>query len=210
MRKRIRWVFCIGLLPVMLLMSGCLFNIFQTAKLLQGGDVGVAIGTGLLNIAIDDDPLWMLTPQVRLAFGLSDEINLGFQTGVGIPLTTGSPGWMGASGDIKVSLFDDPDSMSLAVGIGGGSSIELVGWGVFGEVLIDSNLRAFPLFIVYQPTVPLAGDGVTVWHHVAVGLKLRLSERARILLQVDLRVPLLSFGVAVDIGHWLAAREVVE
>ncbi len=202
MGKPIRWILCVGLIPATLLLSGCLFNIFQTARLVRGGDVAVVVGTGFMNISLEEEePLWTLTPQARLALGLSDRVNLGFQTGLAVPLTSGSPGWMGASGDLKVSILDDPDSFSLAVGIGGGSSIELLGWGVFGEVFLDSNLRAFPVFLAYQPTVPLSGEGFAVWHHLAVGLKLRLSARARLLVQVDLRAPLLSFGFAVDIGH---------
>lgn len=202
MRKTIRWILCVGLIPATLLLSGCLFNIFQTARLVRGGGVGLAVGSGLLNIAIDDEtPLWTLTPQARLTFGLWDGVNLGFQTGAMVPLTTGDLGWMGASGDVKVSIVDDPGSFSLAVGIGAGSSIELLGWGVFGEIFIDSNLRALPVFVAYQPTVPLAGGTVGVWHHLTVGLKLRLSEQARLLLQIDLRAPLISFGFAIDIGH---------
>ena len=208
MPKTIRWVLCFGLIPAALLLTGCLFNIFQTARLVRGGDVALVVGTGFMNISVEDEnPLWTLTPQARLTFGLSEGVNLGFQTGLAVPLTSGSPGWMGASGDLKFSVFDDPDSFSLAVGIGGGNSIELLGWGVFGEIFLDSNLRAFPVFIAYQPTVPLSGESFAVWHHLAVGLKVRLSEQARLLLQVDLRVPLLSFGFAVDIGHRPPLRE---
>jgi len=202
MRKAIRWILCVGLIPVALLLSGCLFNIFQTARLVRGGGVSLAVGTGLLNIAIDEEtPLWALTPQARLTFGLSDGVNLGFQTGAMLPVTTWTPGWMGASGDVKISIFDDPKSFSLALGVGAGSSIELLGWGLFGEILIDSNLRVFPIFIAYQPTIPLGGGTGAVWHHVAAGLKLRLSQRVRLLLQVDLRAPLISFGFAFEFGH---------
>lgn len=208
MRRRIRWVLCVGLIPVSLLLNGCLFNIFQTARLVRGGDVALVVGTGYMNISIDEEePLWTLTPQARLVLGLSDGVNLGFQTGVAVPLAAGSPEWMGASGDVKFSVFDDPGSFSLAVGIGGGSSIELLGWGVFGEIFVESNLRALPVFIAYQPTVPLAGENLAIWHHLAVGMKLRLSDRARLLLQVDLRAPLLSFGFAVDIGHRAPLRD---
>lgn len=200
-RNWIRRVLCIGLIPATMALSGCLFNVFQTAMLVRGGSVGFTIGTGLTNIAVDNEnPLWSLTPQARVTFGLSDRINLGVQTGVLVALTTGSPGWMGVSGDLKFAVFDDPDSFSLAVGIGGGSSIELLGWGLFGEIFLDSNLRALPVFIAYKPTVPLA-SGISVWHHLAAGLKIRLSDRARLLLQVDFRAPLVSFGFAVDFGR---------
>jgi len=202
MRTQTRWVLCIGLITMALLLSGCLYNIFQTAAMIRGGDVGLAVGSGLVNMGFDDDPLWMVTPQARVAFGLSDTVNLGVQSGVGIPLTTGSPGWMGAVGDIKVSILEDPGPLAVAVGAGGGFSVEWVGWGVFGQILLDSNLRAFPVFAAYQLAAPLSGGGRRLWHHLAVGWRWRLSEQAQMLLQVDLAVPLISFGVAVDIGHW--------
>jgi len=182
MKRRLRILLAVGLVIPMILLSGCLFNIFQTAKMVQSGDMSVLIGSGLLPITIDTDTSWNLTPQARLAFGLSDTINLGLHTGAMIPLSTGDPGWLGIAGDLKFSLIDNPESISLAIDVGGGYGIHFLNWGVFGGIYLDLNV--FPLFFAYQPTIPLGGDGFTVLHDVAIGMALNLSEKARLLIQV--------------------------
>jgi len=183
----------------MIMLSGCLFNIFQTAKMVQSGDVSVLIGSGLMNMGIEGEPAWSVTPQARLAFGLSDSINLGLHTGAMISLSGGEPGWMGFMGDLKFSIIDNPESVSLAIGFGGGEGIHFLGWGIFGEVFLDLNV--FPLFFAYQPTIPLEGEEIVVWHDVAVGLALVLSEKARLIVQVDTRnLSLFSYGMGFEIS----------
>jgi len=200
MRTRIRIVLAVGVVAAAVFMNGCLFNLFQTAKLVGAGNVALTIGAGLMDISIDETNLWTVAPQARLTFGLSDVVDLGFQTGVMLSLADGTPSWMGAIGDLKFSLFADPEAFSLSLGFGGGYGVEFLGWGLFGEVLFDSNLKVLPIFIVYQPTIPLAGGEFVIWHHLAGGLKLTISETTRLLLQVDFRAPLISFGFAVDIA----------
>jgi hypothetical protein len=199
MKRTFRVVLAVGLVIPMILLSGCLFNVFQTAKMLQAGDVSVLVGSGLMNIAIDTNPAWSLTPQARLNFGLSDAVNLGIHTGALIPLSTGEPGWLGVATDIKFSLVNNPESISLSAGFGGGYGLHFVGWGVFGEVFLDLNV--FPLFFAYQPTIPLNGDGFLVWHDVAIGMPLVLSEKARLIIQIDTRnLALFSYGIGFEIS----------
>ena len=200
MKRRLRVLLAVGLVVPMILLSGCLFNIFQTAKMVQSGDMSVLIGSGLMPITIDTDTSWSLTPQARLAFGLSDKINLGLHTGVMISLSAGGePGWMGLAGDLKFSIVDNPESISLAIGFGGGYGIHFLNWGVFGGVYLDLNV--FPLFFAYQPTVPLGGEGFVVWHDVAIGLALNLSDKARLIIQVDTRnLALFSYGMGFEIS----------
>ena len=200
MKRRFRVVLAVGLVIPMILLSGCLFNIFQTAKMVQSGDMSVLIGSGLLNIGIDESPVWAVTPQARLAFGLSDKINLGLHTGVLVSLAAGGePGWMGLAGDLKFSLIDNPESISLALGAGGGYGIHFLNWGVFGGVYLDLNV--FPLFFAYQPTIPIGGEAILVWHDVAIGMALNLSEKARMLIQVDTRnLAMFSYGIAFEIS----------
>ena len=200
MHKRVRLLLAVGLLVGVLFTStGCLFNLFQTARMLGAGNVAITIGTGLMDILPDDDPNWNLTPQARLTIGLSDKIDLGMQTGALVPLSTGDFGWMGAKGDLKFSVMDDPETFSLAMGFGGGYSVEFLNWGVFGEVLFNIN-STLPLFLVYQPTIPLEAAEFTLWHHIAGGLALPISETAAIILIVDYRNPLFSFGLALQIA----------
>ncbi|MFC2077631.1 hypothetical protein ACFLTM_02355 [Candidatus Bipolaricaulota bacterium] len=200
MHKRVRILLAGGLLVCVLLTStGCLFNLFQTARMLGAGNVAITIGTGLMDVIPDGEATWNLTPQARIAFGLSDSLDLGFQTGALVPLSTGDFGWMGAKADLKFSVMDDPETFSLAMGIGGGYSVEFLNWGVFGEVLFNIN-STLPLFLVYQPTIPLEAAEFVLWHHIAGGLRLPISETAAIILIVDYRNPLFSFGLAFEIG----------
>ena len=199
MKRRLRVLLAVGLAIPMILLSGCLFNIFQTARMVQSGDVSVLIGSGVMPITIDTDTSWSLTPQARLAFGLSNSINLGLHTGALISLSTGEPSWMGFMADLKFSIVNDPESISMAVGFGGGQGIHFIGWGIFGEIFLDLNV--FPLFFAYQPTIPLSGEGFVVWHDVAIGLALNLSDTARLIIQVDTRnFALLSYGMAFEIS----------
>jgi hypothetical protein len=199
MRKSIRWILCVGLIPATLLLSGCLFNIFQTARMIGAGNMAVTIGAGLMDIVGDEDPNWNLTPQARLAFGLSDKVDLGFQTGAMVPLSTGDFGWMGAKGDLTFSILDDPETFSLAMGFGAGYGVEFLNWGLFGEILFNVN-ATLPIFLAYQPTIPLQGEGFALWHHVAGGLALPISETSTLILVVDYRNGLYSFGLALEVG----------
>jgi len=198
MRRRLVLVLGLAAL-VATLCTGCLFNIFQTAKTLGAGNLAFTIGAGLLSVQVDESTTMSVTPQARLAVGVGDAVDLGFQTGAMIPFNGGDPGWLGAIGDLKFRLFDERDSFALAMGLGGGYSVEYIGWGVFGEILFDSNVRVFPVYFAYQPAVALSTD-FTLLHHIAAGLKLRLSNQARILLQVDYRTGIWSVGMALEVG----------
>ena len=200
MKRRLRVLLAVGLLIPVMLMSGCLFNIFQTAKMVQSGDMSVLIGSGLMDVGIDESSAWVVTPQARLAFGLSDKINLGLHTGVLISLSAGGePGWMGLAGDLKFSIVDNPESISLAFGFGGGYGIHFLNWGVFGGLYLDLNV--FPLFFAYQPTIPLGGEEFAVWHDVAIGMALNLSDKARLIIEADTRnLALFSFGIGFEIS----------
>jgi len=204
MRRMIRVALAVVLLGgVLILSTGCLFNIFQTARMLGAGNTALTIGVGMMDIVtIDDGPNWNLTPQARLTFGLSDTVDLGIQTGALVPLSTGDFGWLGVKGDVLFSLVDDPEAFSFAVGIGAGYGLEFLNTAVFGEAIFSVN-GSLPLTIVYQPTVPLTG-AFTVLHHISGGLELPISETASIFLVVDVRPQeprmLVSYGLGFQIG----------
>ncbi len=201
MAKRVRVLTVVSLLACVLVTStGCLLNLFQTARTLGAGNVALTIGSGLFDLDLDEvDSDYYLTPQARLAIGLADGVDLGFHTGFLVPLEGGDAGWFGATGDLKFALFDGPDSFALALGFGGGYSLEALGWEAFGEVFFDSNVRFLPIFFAYQPHVVLV-EGFGLIHHFAGGLKLRLSEKARLLVQVDYNsYTFVSLGLALEI-----------
>ena len=106
---------------------------------------------------------------------------------------------MGLAGDLKFSIIDNPESISLAIDVGGGYGIHFLNWGVFGGIYLDLNV--FPLFFAYQPTIPLGGEGFVVWHDVAIGMALNLSEKARLLIQIDTRnLAMFSYGIGFEIS----------
>ena len=201
MHKNAKILMVVGLLAgVMVMSTGCLFNLFQTARMVGAGNMAFTIGTGLMDVVPDGQPDWNLTPQARVTFGLSDAVDLGFQTGALVPLSTGDFGWMGAKGDLKLSIFDDPNSFSLAMGFGAGYGVEFLNWGLFGEIFFNVN-STLPVFLAYQPTIPLQAGGFAVWHHVAGGLVLPISDTTALILIVDYRNPeLFCFGIALEIG----------
>ena len=199
MQYRARAVLAVAILLSAGLLTGCFFNIFQTARTVGQGNVALGIGAAALNMVIGDDNNWMLTPQGRISIGLADNVDLGVRSGGMFSFTTGELGFLGVVGDIKVSLFHDPELLSLALGFGGGYSMGMFGWGLEGSVYVDSNIRFLPLYFVYRPQFPLAGDGVTVLHQLGGGLHLLLSENTRLLIEVDYWQGIVSFGISLDI-----------
>jgi len=112
---------------------------------------------------------------------------------------TGRGELLGAIGDIKLAVVQDPETFSCALGIGGGYSPGLLGWGVEGSVYLDSNIVLLPIYVVYRPILPLSGDTLGVIHQFAGGLHLDLSDSARILIEVDSWNGVLGGGISLDI-----------
>ncbi|HDL85408.1 MAG TPA: hypothetical protein ENH11_03635 [Candidatus Acetothermia bacterium] len=196
--RRLRLMGIVGLLLVVVLLSGCYFNIFQTARTVGAGKVAISIGSGVVSITVGQNSSLIFTPQARLTIGLSDSVDLGVQSGIMIG-SSGSPGFLGAIGDIKLALLQDPKTFSIALGLGGGYSPGLLGWGVEGSVYVDSNIVFLPIYLVYRPILPLSGGTLGVMHQFAGGLHLDLSDSARILIEVDLWNGVLGGGISLDL-----------
>jgi len=202
MRTKLRWGLSLGWIPILFLLSGCLMNVFHTASTLGSGHVALTVGSGLfdLNLLSESESVYCLTPQARLAVGLTDSIDLGLQTGLLVPIEAGDVGFFGVTGDVKFALIDEPDLFALSLGFGGGFSLEALGLDAFALVLLDSHLKLLPLFVVYQPHFALS-EGFALIHHVAGGLKLRLSDRVRILIQADINsFTYVSYGLAFEVA----------
>jgi hypothetical protein len=183
---------------VVILLSGCYFNIFQTARTIGKGNVALTLGSGVVNVVVGESSSLVFTPQARIAVGLSDSVDLGVQSGMMIG-SSGSPGFLGAIGDIKLALVQDPETFSIALGIGGGYSPGLLGWGVEGSIYLDSNIVILPVYVVYRPILPLGGSTLGVIHQFAGGLHLDLSDNARILIEVNSWNGVLGGGISLDI-----------
>lgn len=197
-KRRLRSIGIVGLLLLVVLLSGCYFNVFQTARTVGAGKVAISLGSGVVNIVVGESSSLIFTPQARLTVGLSDSVDLGVQSGLMIG-ASGEPGFLGAIADIKMALVQDPDTFSIALGIGGGYSPGLLGWGVEGSVYLDSNIVFLPIYVVYRPILPLGGETLGVIHQIAGGLHLDLSDSARILIEVDLWNGVLGGGISLDI-----------
>ena len=160
--------------------------------------MALTLGSGVVNVVVGESSSLVFTPQARIAVGLSDSVDLGVQSGMMIG-SSGEPSFLGAIGDIKLALVQDPETFSIALGIGGGYSPGLLGWGVEGSIYLDSNIVILPVYVVYRPILPLGGSTLGVIHQFAGGLHLDLSDSARILIEVDSWNGVLGGGISLDI-----------
>ena len=199
MKTKIRLVVLVGLIAAMFLLSGCFFNVFQTAQTVGKGNMSVGVGVAMMNLALQQGKYnWVFTPQAGVRVGLGDNVDIGIKSGFMIG-SSGSPGFLGAIGDLKVALIQDPETFSFALGIGGGYSPGHFGWGVEGSIYLDSNIKFLPIYLVYRPIIPIGADTFTIQHQFAGGLHLNLSKNARLLIEVDRWGGIYSFGIALDI-----------
>lgn len=188
------------LLASLVLLTGCFFNVFQTARLVGKGNVALTLGMAAMDVPGGGENNWLLTPQGRLAVGLTERVELGVQSGGMFSLRSGELEFLGVVGDARVSLIHEPEELSLAVGLGGGYSIGMLGWGLEGSIYLDSNMRYLPLYFVYRPLLPLEAGGMKLLHQFAGGLYLPLSEHARLLIEVDSWQGTISAGLGLDIS----------
>lgn len=181
------------------LLSGCYFSVFQTARTVGAGNVAFTLGAAVMDLAVDGNPSWLLAPQGRLAVGLAPNVDFGIRSGMMLNLETGDVGFLGAVADFKFALFQEPDSFALALGFGGGYSTGTVGWGLEASVYFESTVRYLPIYVVYRPLIPLAGGEFGVIHQLAGGLHLALSPNARLLIELDSWGGFISGGIALEI-----------
>ena len=186
MRRRLRVLLAVGLAIPLILLSGCLFNIFQTAKTIGDGNLGLLIGSGLLVPGAE-----IVTPQAKLIFGVSDTVDFGIQTGGMFSFDGELAGWLGASADLKVSLFSDPESLALALGMGAAYNNSWESWSAFLSLYLDSNVPFLPLYAAYRPSVtlrtPQEGESIQILSQFAVGIALPISEKVRLLIEFDIQ-----------------------
>lgn len=203
MRTGVRVVLAVGVVVSTGALSGCFLNVFQTAHILRHGDMAFTVGMAVLNLAGDEEPpwipVWILTPQGRLAVGLSDGVEFGIQAGGVVNPVVGGVGSLGATAELKLSLVDQPDALALAVGVGGGWSVIMGGWGLQASLYLDSNLRSLPLYGAYRLILPWGAEEFAPFHQLAGGLCLDISDKARLLLEADFLGGLWSAGLALEV-----------
>jgi len=191
-----------GLLAI--LFTGCFMGHMTTAKPVGAGKVGLtgSVGYVPMNSALGDafgdidttDSFGAMNLQGRLDLGLSDSVDLGFTTGVGVMLV---PYWTGFNVEVKYAFVNDPNSVTIAAGAGLGMT--LLGFTAGGSLYIDSNIPFFPLHISARPEYAMGskkevdtdGDGVNddtesvglFYLNLAAGLHFDLSESVRLLIE---------------------------
>ena len=77
MKRRWKGILVVGLVIGAMSLGGCLFNVFQTARTIGAGNVGLTVGSGLFNLGGDADGGWILSPQARLTIGMADGVDFG-------------------------------------------------------------------------------------------------------------------------------------
>ncbi len=113
--------------------------------------------------------------------------------------SSGKPSFFGAIGDIKLSLLDDRKTLSISLGVSGGYSPGLLGWGVEGSVYLDSNIMFFPIYAVYRLILPLSSSSLQLIHQFSGGLHLDLADSVRILVELGWWSGVLGAGISFDI-----------
>lgn len=192
------WVKRLGVLSVLGLafaLSGCYLSVFQTAQALKEGEVMFTLGAAYHSFTWDEDVLSSLVPQLRLAVGVADGVELGVHTGTMLSLLSWESAFLGVLADLKVSLWDEPEAFALALSLGGGWGVLTGGWGLSGGVYFDSNARVLPIYFAYRPFFSLQEQEFA--HQFAFGLKLDLSPTSRLLLEADNFLGLWSLGLAL-------------
>lgn len=197
-RHWLQSVAIVGLLLAVVLLSGCYFNVFQTARTIGKGNVALTLGSGVMNVGMSGDYDWLFTPQGRITLGLTDSLDIGIQSGMNV-WSSGETSFLGVVGNLKLGLIQDPDSISFALGMGVSYQPGVLGWGVAGSVWLDSNLPFLPIFFVYRPMLLLGADPLTIVHHLGGGLHLDLSDRVRVLVEIDSWNGELGGGISLDI-----------
>jgi len=208
MKRMFRVVLAVGIVIPLILLSGCLFNVFQTARTIGEGNLGLLVGSGLLIPGAQ-----IVTPQARLVFGVSDSVDFGMQTGGMFSFDGEVADWLGASADLKISLFDNPESLALSLGLGAAYNNGLVGpdpqldgsgyWSAFASLYLDSNVPFLPLYASYRPSVilrsPQSGESIQILNQFTVGIAFPVSDKFRLLIELDMQaVTFNSFGIGFE------------
>jgi hypothetical protein len=202
MGGRCRTFFWVVLCVVAWAAAGAAMNALHTAGSAGGERVLLTFGSALVAERSAGGDTWYLSPQLRLTIGLNDWTDLGFQTGVLNPIGTADVSWLGALVDVKLLLASVPNAYTLAWGLGGGYGLDLFGdgWGIFAQLLFESDSPVLPIFVAYRPTLPFDAAAIQLDTYIAAGIHLRLASIARLLLAVDFFHDVASLGLGLEIS----------
>ncbi len=181
----------LGISLLAILFTSCFMGHMTTARLVGAGKLGLTGSSGFLPVSSPLEEAFGNTDtsqafgainlQGRLDIGLSNTVDLGFTTGVGVMLI---PYFMGTNAEVKFALVNDPSSITIAAGAGLGWS--RFGLTVGGSLYIDSNIPFFPLHVSARPEYASGYDDEsygTFNLNLAAGLHFDLSDTVRLLIE---------------------------
>ena len=177
-------------------------NVLETASPIGSQHLKLTFDLGLTTSESGGATSWHFAPQLRLALGIADGIDLALQGGAISTLGANDARFLGAILDAKFMLTDVPGMYAMAWGAGGGYGLSFLGedWGVFAQFLFESHARLFPIYFVYRGILPIDGGGIRFEPYVAVGVDLSLSSTAQLLLGVDVYQGAVSVGLGLAIA----------
>jgi len=198
-----KWLFPVVALT--LLTVGCYMTNMTTARTVGAGKVGLTAGVGVMPFAVDSDSddildfdtdVLLIEPQTRLDIGLSDAVDLGFQTGLMLVSGAEGFGWLGALADVKWAFLDDPDSVTFS--LGGGAGVTLAGGVVEAHLFFDSNVPFLPFYAAVKPRLAI-GEGVGFIYDLSAGIHVEFSQNFRLIADwTTFTFALHTFGLGVQ------------
>ena len=182
--------------------SALAINVLETASPIGAQHLKLTFGIGLATSENGGVTSWHFTPQLRLALGVSDGMDLAVQSGILSAIGASDVELLGVIVDAKFTLADAPGMYAMAWGAGGGYGLDFLGegWGVFGQFLFESHARLFPVYLVYRATLPIDSPDFSLIPHTALGVDFPLAPNTQLLMGVDLYLGKISIGLGLSIG----------
>lgn len=176
-------------------------NILETASPIGAQHLKLTFGTGLVFSESGGTTSWHFTPQLRMAIGVSDGMDLAIQSGILSTIGARDVDLLAAIVDAKFTLAEAPGMYTMAWGAGGGYGLNFLGegWGVFGQFLFESHARLFPVYFVYRATLPIDSTEISLIPHTAVGVDFPLAPNTQLFLGADFYHGTISIGVGLAI-----------
>ena len=182
-----------------LILAGCYMNIFQTAQVLDRGEMLLGFGLGFSVPSFEDlGEIGVLVPQVQIGLGIAEGTQLTLQAGaLVIPQGEGGLGLSGIVGELKMRLFDEPGGLAMALGFGGGWGFSYLGWGIHTSLYLSSHNPFFPVYFALRPYLSLGDEGVNASFQAAAGIAMWISPSTTLLLEADYNWGFINLGVGL-------------
>jgi len=176
-------------------------NVLETATPIGAEHLKLTFGIGLATSETGGVTSWHFTPQLRLALGIADGIDVAVQSGILSTIGSTDVDILGAILDAKFTLAHAPGLYTMAWGAGGGYGLGFLGdgWGIFAQFLFESHARLFPVYFVYRGILPMDSGGIRFVPYTALGVDLPLAPNTQLFLGADFYLGEISIGLGLTI-----------